>query len=171
MPQVNVKQAEGSTRPIANDKKSVRERLHEMFKSHEFIRVKNIDDEDFEWQYMPTMAEEETIEDGGATHAIWGRQGFTKNYEAIVPGNEQIWMIEAGATEVLLGENAYLFIDGLYKRVVAKRMIEKTPNATSARNFNWSDGTMQQKIIDEILVRVETPQFNEPASASKKTAQ
>lgn len=169
MPQVNPSESNVS-RVIANDSKTVRERLYDRFKPHEYVRVKNIDDEDFEWQYMPVSAEEETIEDGGATHAVYGRKGFNSSYTGIIPGNEQLWKMEAGDSEVLLGENAYLFIDGLYKRVVAKRAIEKSPNqpSTQARNFNWTDGQMQEKLINEILIGVEKPQFGNYESPKKQ---
>jgi hypothetical protein len=170
MPQINPRDAGSVARAIPTDKKTVRERLYEKFKPSQFVRVKNIDNEAYEWQFMPSEGEEEAIEDGGATHAVYGRQGYNSSYTGIIPGNEQIWKIEAGESEVLLGENAYLFIDGLYKRVVAKRAIQKTPNVaeTQARNFNWTDGQMQESIINEILIGVERPQFNDPAEPKKQ---
>lgn len=171
MPQINPRDARNVARALPNDKKTVRERLYEKFKPSQFVRVKNIDDEAYEWQFMPTDGEEEGIEDGGSTHAVYGRQGFNSSYTSIIPGNEQIWRIEPGESEVLLGENAYLFIDGLYKRVVAKRAIKKNPNVaeTQARNFNWTDGNLQESIIKEILIGIERPQFDELPSAKKQT--
>jgi hypothetical protein len=170
MPQINPREASTVSRAIATDKKSVRERLYEKFKPSQFVRVKNIDDEAYEWQFMPAEAEIENQEDGGATHAIYGRQGFNSNYTSIIPGNEQIWSIEAGASEVLLGENAYLFIDGLYKRIVAKRAIAKKPDIapSQARNFNWTDGNMQEQIINEIFLGIENPRFQDVPTTQKQ---
>lgn len=144
-----------------NDNKPFRERLFERFKAHEFVRVKNIDDETFEWQWLPST--EEAVFAEGDMRPVAGRRFFNEDYSKMFHGSEQYWAIEPGETEVLLGENAYLFIEGLYKRIVAKRMIEKMPvlERGQKRNFNWGDATMQEVIIDQIFLGVESPRFRQ----------
>ena len=147
-----------------------RQRLMNRFKSHEFVRVKNIDNETFEWQWFPSSGEE--ILADGDMRPVTGRRYFNKDYSLMLPGNEQFWALDPGETEVILGENAYLFIEGLYKRVVAKRAIKKTPkqDPNKARNFNWTDGNMQESVIDEIFMGVESPQFGNNEARNVQTA-
>jgi hypothetical protein len=142
------------------------------FKPTEFVRVINIDDEPYNWQYMPTSGEEETFTDNGAVRVITGRKAFTADFSGQYPGNEEIWMINPGDSEVLLGENAYIMVEGLYKKLITKRKIQETPDQepTKARNFNWNDGRMQEEMIDKIVLGVENPQFNEPVRTQKSRA-
>jgi len=161
MPQLSREQSNLKSTTAVSEGKTFRERMVSRFAAHEFVRVKNIDDELFEWQYMPAEGEEESFTDNGAVRVITGREAFTPRYDGKVPGNEQLWAIEPGETEVLRGDNAYLMVEGLYKRVVAKRAIAKTPEqeSTKARNFNWTNGIMQEEMIDKILIGKESPQF------------
>lgn len=139
----------------------------DLFKAQDFVLVKNIDDEVYQWQYMPSDGEEQWE---GEDHTLTtsGRPSFNADYSAMRGGNEQFWEIEPGKTEVILGENAYVFIEGLYKRVAAKRMIARTKNQPEnvARSFNWGDAGTQKAIIDEIFLGVQTPQFGKRANAS-----
>lgn len=163
MPQLQGNQVDDQE-TIQNDNIPFRERLFERFKSHEFVRVKNIDDVPFAWQWLPSTSEE-IMSDGDSRLAI-GRKSFNKDYSRVNPGNEQYWSMPAGAEEVLLGENAYIFIEGLYKRIVAKRAIKRTPKTDGrTRSFNWTDGNMQEKVIDEIFLGVESPQFGVPSGS------
>ena len=143
-----------------------RQRLIDRFKSHEFVKVKNIDDEDIEWFYMPSNNGEESL-DIDNQKIVLGRRAFNKDYSRMSPGNEKLWKLEAGKTEVMIGECAYLFIENLFKRIVAKRTIDKVPapKEYQARNFNWSDITMQDMIIDEIFLGVVNPSFDSPKTA------
>ena len=52
-------------------------------------------------------------------------------------------------------------IEGLYKKLVAKKKIADTPDQqpTVARNFSFSDGAQQEKWIDRILLGKEAPSF------------
>lgn len=157
MPQLQPDEISETQQVIQSDNTPFRERLFERFSAYDFVRVKNIDTEAFEWTWMPTQGEE-TFSDGDS-RIILGRRSYSADYATINPGNEQYWAIEAGKEEVLLGENALLFIEGLYKRIVAKRMIKKTPKGDRTRNFNWGNGNMQEEIINEIFLGVETPSF------------
>lgn len=164
MPQV--KQTPQQQKAVnVQENKRFGDRLRSRFQPHEFVRVMNIDDEPYEWQWMPSNAEEEAFTDNGTVRVVTGRKAFTSDFTGQYPGNEQVWTIGAGDSEVILGENAYLMIEGLYKRLTAKKKIKDTPDqeATKARNFNWNDGMLQEKMIDKIFLGVENPNFNEPA--------
>lgn len=161
-----------SDKPTATsvrENKPFRERLRDRYAPTEYVRVINIDNEPFTWQYFPIDGEDVTFTDNGAVRVVSGRQRFTSNYEQKLPGKEETWMINPGESEVLLGACADLFIEGLYKRLVAKKRIHEMPNMekTQARNFNWTDGVLQEQMIDKIFLGVERPVFNEP---SKPTA-
>ncbi len=125
-----------------------RERLQNRFKPSDFVRVINIDDEDFVWQYMSAADEDISMSDDGMQRIITRQPA-------------QVWMIAPGDTDVLQGDNAYIMIEALYKKVIAKKIINKTPNqpASMARNFNWSDPEAQEKIIDMIFIGKENPTF------------
>lgn len=160
MPQINRSHASATIGAASfQDNKLFRERLMDRFAPSDYVRVKNIDDQDFEWKWMPTTGEDTTMDDGGQVRIVSGRESFSKDFSRRLPGNEQIWKITAHDEEVLIGENAYLFIEGLYKTLVAKSVVAKNPDTKSARNFNWTDGAKQEEMIDKIFIRKEQPQF------------
>lgn len=184
MPQIQ--RGKKATATTIKEAKPFRDRLRDRYAATQYVRVKNIDTHDFEWQYFPIEGELEEFTDNGAVRVVTGRQAFTKKYEQALPGNEQIWMIPAGQEEVLLGANADLFIEGLFKLMVSKGTFEKflgknyDPEAkrdyknAPELKFNWNDGLLQEQFIDEICLGVEQPNFDfRPPTAgnpSQKTA-
>ena len=171
MPQQSKNLAErGPTATTIKENRSLRDRLRDRYQPQDWVRVINIDNEPFEWQYFPSSGEDESFTDNGTVRVTTGRQGFTKNYEQKVPGNEQLWIIEPGESEVIIGESADLFIDGLYKRLVAKDKVRTVKiTETQARSFNWNDGLMQEEMIDKIFLGIEKPNFNEPERSQTTT--
>jgi hypothetical protein len=171
MPQLQKNQAQsGKTATTIKENRIFRDRLRDRYKPEDYVRVINIDNEPFEWQWFPTTGESTYFTDNGAVRVTEGRQGFTKNYESKLPGNEQQWVIDAGDSEVIIGENADLMIEGLYKRLVAKDKVKKmNVTETQARSFNWNDGLMQEEMIDKIFLGIETPNFNEPIRSETTT--
>lgn len=170
MPQI--KRANKPTATTIKESKPFRDRLRDRYAPSEYVRVINIDDAPFEWQYFPTAGEDTSFTDNGNVRVVQGRQSFTKNYEQAIPGNEQIWVVNPGDSEVLVGENADLFIEGLYKRLVAKQRITDSPNITEGqvRKFNWNDGLLQEQMIDKIYLGKEQPNFENfrPSAAGAK---
>jgi hypothetical protein len=84
-----------------------------------------------------------------------------------LPGNDQAWVIDPGESEVLIGSNADLFIEGLYRTVKAKRSIKSMRvKEGQARKFNFGDGKMQEAIIDEIFLGVAEPEFKIASTAT-----
>lgn len=167
MPQVT-NQPKKATASTIKEGKAFRDRLRDRYQAHQWVRVINIDNEPLSWQWFPSTGELEEFTDNGTVRVITGRQAFTKKYEAKVPGNEQIWMINPGESEVLLGENADLFIEALYKKLVTKSFIDEKGDfipGQPGRNFSWTDGLKQEQYIDKIFLGVEQPQFkNEPVT-------
>jgi len=163
MPRMDSPQNQKTATTI-KENKPFRERLRERYQATDFVRVINIDNEAFEWQYFPSNGEEVTFTDNGAMRQVYGRQAFNSNYDAKVSGNEQLWKMNPGDSEVLVGENADLFIEGLYKKLVVKKRVSELPNMekTQARNFNWNDGLLQEQMIDKIFLGIEKPNFDEP---------
>lgn len=163
MPQINPK-ANQPTATSIKENKPFRERLRDRYAPTDYVKVINIDNEPFEWQYFPSTGEETYFTDNGAVRVVEGRQKFASNYEQKLPGNEQVWVINPGHSEILLGENADLFIEGLYKNLVVKKRIEENPNIekTQARSFNWNDGLLQETMIDKIFLGIERPNFDGP---------
>ena len=160
MPQIQRQNKPTAT--TIKEAKPFRDRLRNRYAPTDYVRVINIDDESYQWQYFPSTGEETYFTDNGTVRVTEGRQRFTKNYEQAIGGNEQIWEMEPGTEEVMVGENADLFIEGLYKRLVAKRRIHDTPNLgeNQVRKFNWNDGLLQEQMIDKIFMGVETPNFS-----------
>jgi hypothetical protein len=163
MPQINQKSNQPSATSI-KENKPFRDRLRDRYAPTDYVRVINIDNEPFQWQYFPSTGEQTYFTDNGAVRVVEGRQAFTKNYELKTAGNEQVWVINPGSSEILIGENADLFIEGLYKELVVKKRIEDNPNIekTQARSFNWNDGLLQEQMIDKIFLGIERPVFDEP---------
>lgn len=162
-----------SSQPIATSvslNKSFREKLRDLYKPTDFVRVINIDTEPFTWQYFPPEGEDESFTDNGTVRVVEGRRAFTPRYDGQMPGNEQLWRLEPGESEVLIGGNADLFIEGLYKRLVAKKIVaSRHVEATQARSFNFSDPIVQDEYIHKIFLGIERPNFGEYKSAEPKT--
>lgn len=160
MPQLKANQSVTSVQ----ENKLFRARLMDLFKPMQFVRVINVDDETYEWQYMPADGEDESFTDQGSVRVITGRKSFTANFSGVISGNEQSWSIEPGQTEVLLGENAYLMIEGLAKKMVTKNYLVKNGEfvvGKAGRSFNWNDGKTQEDMIAKIFLGIEDPRFND----------
>lgn len=134
------------------------QRLEKRFAPHEWVRVINIDNEPVYWQYMPVH--NETVEFD--TGSVPMKHTYRENPEA--------WVLNPGESEILIGANAYLMIDNLYKKLIAKGYIKKngefTPG-TAGRNFNWSDPKTQEDLIDKIFLGKENPSFGNAKPAAK----
>lgn len=171
MPRVSQNQSQPTATSV-RENKPFRDRLRDRYSPTDYVRVINIDNERFEWQYFPIDGEDITFTDNGAVRVVEGRRRFTSNYEQALPGKEEMWELGAGDSEVMLGACADLFIEGLYKRLVAKKRIHEMPNITEtqARNFNWNDGKLQEEMIDKIFLGVERPVFDEPATSGTRKA-
>lgn len=170
MPQLKKSPADSSkpTATTIKEGKAFRERLRDRYQPTQYVRVINIDNEPFHWQYFPSTGEQTSFTDNGNVRVVEGRQHFTSNFEQKLPGNEEQWLLNPGESEPIIGENADLFIEGLYKKLVAKKRLTDTPNIseTQARSFNWNDGLLQEQMIDKIFLGIEQPNFgpvNEPA--------
>lgn len=170
MPRVDSPQSQPTATTI-KENKAFRERLRDRYKATDWVRVINIDNEAFQWQYFPSTGEEVAFTDNGAMRQVYGRQSFTSTYDGKLPGNEEQWKLNAGDSEVLVGENADLFIEGLYKKLVVKKRVSELPNMekTQARNFNWNDGLLQEQMIDKIFLGIEKPNFDEPRTSTTGT--
>jgi hypothetical protein len=169
MPQIKVTDTQVAAPKNLQGNLRLGERLRERWSPAEYVRVINIDDEPFQWQWMPSTAEEENFSADGMHRQISGRDSFSDDHKYLIPGKQETWVINPGSSEVLLGENAYLFVEGLYKTLVAKNKVASTPNqpATSARNFNWNDGKTQEEMIDKIFLGKAQPNFDEPVVTKK----
>lgn len=147
MPKISLDEAQAYGVKPADQRLMFRERLMNRFASHEWVRVINIDDEDFIWQYLPKHAEEFefTPDPMKVTHR----------------GEVEAYRLTPGESEVVVGENAYIMIESLYKKLIAKKVILRTPDqpTTMARNFNWTDPVSQEEFIDRIYLGKEAPSF------------
>lgn len=139
-----------------NTRLTFRERLMDRFQSHEWVRVINPDNEDYFWQYLPSHSE--TFN--------YTPDPMKETYREPV----EAWVLKPGQSEVILGENAYVMIDGLYKKMVAKGYLKKngpSPKDVPGRNFNWSDGKAQEDLIDKIYLGKENPEFRSKSDAKR----
>lgn len=123
------------------------ERLSDRFKPHEYVKVINVDDEAFIWQYMPAEKEEEQFTPDGMHRHIYRE-------------DPEVWMLDPGESETIIGACAYLMIEGLYKKLMSKKVMSvPNPNPAIARKFNFADPAQAEYWIDHILVGKEVPSF------------
>lgn len=158
MPKINAADSQIYGAQSTDSRATFRERLMKRFAAHDWVRVINIDNEPFRWQYLPAHAEEFE---------------FTPDPMKITRrGDVEVYQLNPGESEVLIGENAYLMIEGLYKKLVSKKVIKKNPDMQPgfARNFNWTDGKSQEELIERIYLGKENPQFNRPEVANESAA-
>lgn len=130
----------------SNNLKTFREKLMDLFEAHEYVRVINPDSEPIRWQYMPATAE--------------SAQFTADPMKITTRGDVEVYMLNPGDSEVLLGENAYIMIEALYKQIVSSKVMagsEAQPGV--ARSFNFSDPIKQDEWINKILIGKETPSF------------
>lgn len=147
MPRLNPKSSPAYGKGTINNSLSFRERLMDRFQAHEYVRVINPDTAPIVWQYLPTHAEHITM--------------TPDPIQDMHRDDVEQYMLNPGESEVILGENAYVMIEALYKQIVAKKTIEASPDIdeTRARNFNYTDANKQEYWIDKILIGKETPNF------------
>lgn len=119
------------------------------FQPHEYVRVINIDDEPLKWQYLPSHSEQHT---------------FTPDPMKITTrGDVEVYLLNPGESEVLLGECAYIMIEDLYKKLSAKKAlsgVDILDKERTAVNFNFTDAGKQEEIIDRIYLGKEAPMFS-----------
>lgn len=135
---------------------TIRERLLNRFKAHEHVQVMNIDDEPIEWQYVPDYAEEVTITDEGT--------------KVTTREDPELWRIEPGETDVLIGSCAFIMIDKLYKTLVIKKVgiVETPKSAKEIKNFNFKDPIRAENFIDLIFQGKVNPSFNQTHPSTVK---
>jgi hypothetical protein len=146
MPKISPSKVPGAGSDV-QQKQTMRQRLMERFAGHEWVRVINIDDEPYIWLYLPSHAEDFE---------------FTPDPMKITRrGEVEAYQLDPGESEVILGENAYIMIEGLYKRLAGKAVINRSPNVAPgyARSFNWDDGVQQEEFIERIYLGKEDPSF------------
>lgn len=127
--------------------KTFREKLMDTFAAHEWVRVINVDDETYIWQYLPAHNEEFE---------------FTPDPMKITRrGEVEAYALEPGESEVIIGENAYVMIEGLYKKLAAKATIKRSPNVAPgfARSYSWDDSVQQDEFMSRIYLGKEDPKF------------
>ena len=128
---------------------TIRERLMKRFAPHEHVQVMNIDDETIEWQFLPDYAEKSYLTEEGI--------------KVTERDDPELWAIEPGETDVLLGACAYFMIENLYKKMVIKKVgiVEHPTSAKQIKNFNFKDPIRADQIIDKIYLGKVNPSFNQ----------
>ena len=128
---------------------TMRERLMSRFKAHELVEVENIDNETFEWQFLPDHAETSTLTDDGI--------------KITYRDDPELWALDAGERDYLTGACAYHMIEGLVKKLVIKQVgiVEKPQHAKDIHNFNFKDPIRVEKFIDRIFKGKVQPSFNQ----------
>lgn len=130
-----------------SNQKLFQERLFDRFKPHEYVKVINVDDENFIWQYMPAEKEDTQFTPDGMHRHIYRN-------------DPEVWMLAPGESETIIGANAYLMIENLYKKLMSKKVMSApNPNPAIARKFNFGDPTQAEYWIDHILIGKEVPSF------------
>lgn len=132
------------------------EKLMRHFKPQEFVTIKNIDDEPVYWQYMPADNEQENFSEDGMQRQI--------TREA-----PEMWVIQPGETEVLVGASAYRALDTMYKNYTAKSTLRRfsdpskpqfnEKNEHLPKNFNFADGGAQDNFIEQAYLGKAMPSF------------
>lgn len=125
------------------------EKLSKMFAPTDFVKVINPDTEPYMWQWLPPQREEISFE---------GSQS-TVPQRIMYRGEPEAWKLEAGQSGTIVGGNAYVMIDGLVKKLMAKRAVSRNPNMSpgQSRNFNFSDDVAQIEWINQIFLGIDSP--------------
>lgn len=128
------------------------EHLRTLWEPHEYVRIMNIDDETLYWQALSPQDERSDI-DRGPTKITY--RNAPRQY-AIKPGDSM----------PLEGWNAYIAVEQLYKKVIAKNANIKgeqqydNNGKPKERIINWEDSQGWAKYMPRIFLGRETPTFN-----------
>lgn len=143
------------------------ERLMRLFKPQEFVTIKNVDDEPVYWQYMP-------IENEQVGFSEDGMQKITTREDP------EMWVIQPGESEVVVGASAYRALDVMYKAYTAKSVLRKfkdpsqpqfnEKNEHLPKNFNFADGGAQDRFLDLAYIGKATPSFAAQPAVTVSTA-
>ena len=128
---------------------TMRERLMTRFKAHELVEVENIDNEKFEWQFLPDHAEQSTLTDDGI--------------KITYRDDPELWELEAGSRDFITGSCAYHMIEGLVKKMIIKQVgiVERPQHSKDIHNFNFKDPIRVEQFIDKIFKGKVSPSFNQ----------
>lgn len=119
--------------------KSLTDIIAEYFKPNDFVRVINIDNEAFEWNYC---ADEEIFQD--------------QIYRRVLKRKIDTYRIEPGESQVLEGGCARIMVEGLLKKVAPKRENQLKHKAIGIN-------AIQKKYLDQIIIGTENP-FAKPVT-------
>ena len=137
MPRIQPK-SDQHTAATVDVKKLFRERLIDRFKATDFV-----------WSYLPSSKEDlQMSSDGMHRYALREEPEY--------------YLLAPGESEVIIGENAYIMIEALFKKMVAKKLYMDHGDfkpGQPARNFNFSDALAQEQLIDKIYLGKEQPNF------------
>lgn len=130
---------------IQDDSLTFRERLVKRFKPNNFVRVINIDDEPFEWQEQP-ISNEFVHQPDKVTYDVYRR-------------NPERHVLMPGEVRILDGGNAYLMVEGLFKKLILKK--------THGKGTGMGSPQTQSEYIDKIVLGTED--INSLANAARVT--
>lgn len=136
---------------VDNRPKTIGEKLADLFQPSDFVRVINIDNQDFTWQSLNPKDETYYMEPGPQ--------------KTTVRGKPRLYTVKAAQSVVLEGWNAYIMIDQLYKKVSAKAILDhkqaRVDGKPSDTPLQWGDGEKQDYYIAKIFIGIETPSFGQ----------
>ena len=131
--------------------KRLGERLRELWEPQDYVRIMNIDDETFYWQVLAPQDETYDI-DRGPTKVTYRR-------------SPRQYSIKPGESIPLEGWNAYICVESLYKKVLAKNTGLKGQQKVDATGkpqekvINWEDPNGWDIYLPRIYMGKETPTF------------
>lgn len=131
---------------------SILDKVGKMFGPTDWVNVINPDVEPYIWQWLPPQKEQINFDPSSTT--VPQRIIFREEPE--------VYKLDPGQSATLVGANAYVMLDGLVKRMMAKKAIARQPNMApgQARNFNFSDDIAQEQWINEIYLGRANPYDN-----------
>lgn len=138
--------------------KRLGERLRELWEPQDYVRIMNIDDEVFYWQVLAPQDETYDI-DRGPTKVTYRR-------------SPRQFSIKPGESIPLEGWNAYICVESLYKKILAKNSGLKGQQKVDANGkpqekvINWEDPNGWDIYLPKIYMGKEVPTFGGQEVAS-----
>lgn len=131
---------------------SMRERLHKRFRPHDTVQVKNIDDENLEWQWLSEDDESYVIDDS--------------NIKIVTREMPGLWRLKSGETDILEGACAYIMAETLFKKMCVKKtgVNEHPLDEREIRNFAFDDPQAQERFIERVFVGKMSPHTMQQAA-------
>lgn len=118
---------------------SMRDRMAKIWRAHDTVQVKNLDDEALEWQWLSEDDETFVMDD---------------DIKIVTRNKPGLWRLEPGEKDILEGGCAYIMVESLFKKLAVKKagpLADHPLDEREIKSFSFDDPEAQDYWIARIF--------------------